>query len=267
MKQIVTTISHNQPGFGHKIFVWEYLQIKYRDTHEIVLSDKIYPECEFIKFPNTSFTSEQHKIRAIKEDWNCIFNKIPMPNDRHRPLKLLEFDKELEHLVYTKCMDMVGVHIRRGDLVDDGSKEYKEWLDNDNDNWKDAYLDDEYYIKMCDRILEKNPRQIFYLSTDATLDEVKFFTDRYDVVMSDNMLLDEKERPKWGFAQGYGTPKIDLHDVTDLLALSYCKIFIASNSMWSEFASVYRKVPTKYPLNCFNIAPRQGLYYVHDLRA
>ena len=205
LKKIVTTLSHNPPGFGHKIFVWEYLQIKYRDTHEIVLSDKIYPESEFITFPNTSFTSEQHKIRAIKEDWNCIFNKIPMPNDRHRPLKLLEFDKELEHLVYTKCMDMVGVHIRRGDLVDDGSKEYKEWLDSDNDNWKDAYLDDEYYIKM------------------------------------------------------------DLHDVTDLLALSYCKIFIASNSMWSEFASVYRKVPTKYPPNRFKTAPRQGLYSVPSI--
>jgi hypothetical protein len=157
--------------------------------------------------------------------------------------------------------DMTGVHIRRGDLVDDGSKAYKEWLVRDDDNWKDAHLDDEYYIKICDRIVERTPGEIFYLSTDATLDEVKFFTDRYDVVMSDNLLLHKKDRPKWGFAIDYGTPKIDIHDITDLLALSYCKRFVASNSMWSEFCSIYRKVPTIYPPNCFKIAPREGLFY------
>jgi len=180
----------------------------------------------------------------------------------NRPIKSLQFDKDLTNLVRVKCMDMTGVHIRRGDLVDDDSDAYREWLNRDDDNWKDAYLNDEYYIKMCDRIVETNPREIFYLSTDATLDEVKFFTDRYDVVMSDNLLLHKKERPKWGFAQGYGTPKINVHDITDLLALSYCKRFIASNSMWSEFASVYRKVPTIYPPKCFKIAPREGLYYL-----
>ena len=260
IKQVTTSYTE-PPGFGHKIFVWEYLQIKYGDTNQIVLSDKIYYENEFIHFPNTTF-EHNPKIRAIRESWDCIFNKIPMPNVRHRPLKLLEFDKDLEHLVYTKCMDMVGVHIRRGDLVDDDSDAYREWLTRDNDNWKHAYLNDEYYIKICDKILETNPRQIFYLSTDATLDEVKFFTDRYDTVMSDHMLLHKKERKKWGFAQGYGTPKIDIHDITDILALSYSKKFIASNSMWSEFATVYRKVPTMYPPNCFNYAPREGLYYV-----
>jgi len=179
----------------------------------------------------------------------------------HRPVKSLQFNKDLTNLVKTKCMDMTGVHIRRGDLVDDGSEAYKKWLETDNDNWKYAYLDDEYYIKICDRIVKTNPREIFYLSTDATLDEVKFFTDRYDVVMSDNMLLHKKDRPKWGFAIDYGTPKINIHDITDLLALSYCKRFVASNSMWSEFASVYRKVPTIYPPNCFKIAPREGLFY------
>lgn len=259
IKQVTTSYTE-PPGFGHKIFVWEYLQIKYGDTHQVVLSDQIYYENEFIEFPNTIF-DHNPKIRALREPWDCIFKtQLTMPLDR--PLKNIKFDKDLEHLVYTKCMDMVGVHIRRGDLLDDDSDAYREWLTKDNDNWKHAYLNDEYYIKICDKILETNPRQIFYLSTDATLDEVKFFTDRYDTVMSDHMLLHKKERKKWGFAQGYGTPKIDIHDITDILALSYCKKFIASNSMWSEFATVYRKVPTIYPPNCFNYAPRQGLYYV-----
>ena len=79
--------------------------------------------------------------------------------------------------------------------------------------------------------------------------------------MSDNLLLHKKDRPKWGFAIDYGTPPIDIHDITDLLALSYCKRFVASNSMWSEFCSIYRKVPTIYPPNCFKIAPREGLFY------
>ena len=55
--------------------------------------------------------------------------------------------------------------------------------------------------------------------------------------------------------------KIKIHDITDLLALSYCKRFVASNSMWSEFCSIYRKVPTIYPPNCFKVAPREGLFY------
>jgi len=254
----VTTSYIEPPGLGHKLFVWEYLQIKYGDTHRVVLSDKIYPVKELIEFPNTSF-EDNIRIRAITEQWDCIFNHIQMP--WNRPIKSLQFDEDLTNLVKTKCIDMTGVHIRRGDLVDDGSKAYKEWLERDDDNWKEAYLDDEYYIKICDRIVERTPGEIFYLSTDATLDEVKFFTDRYDVVMSDNLLLHKKDRPKWGFAVDYGTPKIDIHDITDLLALSYCKRFVASNSMWSEFASVYRKVPTIYPPNCFKVAPREGLFY------
>ena len=229
------------------------------------MSDQIYSECEYITFPNTTFKHDE-KIRALRENWYCIFRQLPIgilrAGMRNRPIKSLQFDKELTNLVKTKCMDMTGVHIRRGDLVDDGSEAYKKWLETDNDNWKYAYLDDEYYIKICDRIVETNPREIFYLSTDAPLDEVKFFTDRYDVVMSDNMLLHKKDRPKWGFAIDYGTPKINIHDITDLLALSYCKRFVASNSMLSEFASVYRKVPTIYPPNCFKIAPREGLFYI-----
>jgi hypothetical protein len=266
MKQLVTTLNHNPPGFGHKLFIWEYLQIKYGDTHQVVLSDQIYYESGFITFPNTTFQHDE-KMRAIKPDWNCIFNSISMP--LHRPIKSLQFDKDLTNLVKTKCMDMTGVHIRRGDLIDDGSKKYKEWLESDNDNWRDAYLDDEYYIKICDRIVETNPREIFYLSTDAPLDEVKWFTDRYDVVISDNLLLHKKDRPKWGFdeirnnptAISPRAPQIDIHDITDILALSYSKRFIASNSLWSEFCSVYRKVPTIYPPNCFKIAPREGLFY------
>ena len=263
----VTTSYVDVPGFGHKMFVWEYLQIKYSDTHQVVLSDQSYYENEFVHFPNTTF-EHNPKIRAIKEPWDCIFNTISMP--LHRPIKSLQFDKDLTNLVKTKCMDMTGIHIRRGDLINDGSKKYKEWLESDNDNWKYAYLDDEYYIKICDRIVERNPKEIFYLSTDATLDEVKFFTDRYDVVMSDNLLLHKKDRPKWGFDEIRNNPKailprtphINIHDITDILALSYCKKFIASNSMWSEFCSIYRKVPTIYPPNCFNYAPREGLYYV-----
>lgn len=259
MKKIVTTPNKLLPGFGHRMFVWDYLQIKYGSTHDIVLSPEVYKESEFIEFPNTKI---EHIEKPRGLSWNCIFGtEIKMPLTR--PLRQIKFkDKDLVHLVRAKCMDMTGVHIRRGDLVDDGSEAYKEWLQSANDNWKYAYLNDEYYIKICDRIVERNPREIFYLSTDATLDEVKFFTDRYDTVMSDNLLLHKKDRPKWGFGVSYDLPEIGLHDITDILALSYCKRFVASNSMWSEFCSVYRKVPTIYPRNCFEIAPRQGLYYV-----
>lgn len=256
----VTTSYVDVPGFGHKMFVWDYLQIKYGDTHQVVLSDQFYYENEFIEFPNTIF-DHNPKIRAIKEPWDCIFKtQLTMPLDR--PLKNIKFDEDLVSLVKSKVMDMTSIHIRRGDLVDDDSDAYREWLNRDNDNWKHAYLNDEYYIEMCDRIVERNPREIFYLSTDAPLDEVKWFTDRYDVVVSDNLLLHKKERKKWGFAIDFNAPKIDIHDITDIIALSYSKRFIASNSMWSEFCSIYRKVPTIYPPNCFNYAPREGLYYV-----
>jgi hypothetical protein len=256
----VTTSYHEPPGFGHKIFVWDYLQIKYGDTHQVILSDQTYYENEFIHFPNTTF-EHNPKIRAIKEPWDCIFKtQLTMPLDR--PLKNIKFDEDLVSLVKSKVMDMTSIHIRRGDLVDDDSDAYREWLNRDNDNWKQAHLNDEYYINICDRIVERNPREIFYLSTDAPLDEVKWFTDRYDVVVSDNLLLHEKERKKWGFAIDFTTPKIDIHDITDIIALSYSKRFIASNSMWSEFCSIYRKVPTIYPPNCFKIAPREGLFYI-----
>jgi hypothetical protein len=240
--------------------MWEWLQIKHSNNYEIVLSPEVYEESEFIEYPNTTFEHNK-KLRGLH--WNAIFSPVKMPNIR--PVKQIEFkNKDLVDLVKRKVIDMTSVHIRRGDLVDDGSEAYKQWLDRDADNWKYAYLDDEYYIKICDRIVETNPREIFYLSTDATLDEVKFFTDRYDVVMSDNLLLNIKERNKWGFAYTNPpkTPPLNIHDITDILALSYSKRFVASNSMWSEFCSVYRKVPTIYPPNCFNYAPRAGLYYI-----
>ena len=176
------------------MFVWEYLQIKYGDTHQVVLSDQMYYENEFIHFPNTTF-EHNPKIRALREPWDCIFKtQLTMPLDR--PLKNIKFDEDLVSLVKSKVMDMTSIHIRRGDLVDDDSDAYKEWLNRDDDNWKHAHLNDEYYIKICDRIVETNPREIFYLSTDAPLDEVKWFTDRYDVVVSDNLLLHKKERKK-----------------------------------------------------------------------
>ena len=96
----VTTPYVRLPGFGHKLFVWEYLQIKYGDTHQVVLSDQIYYESEFITFPNTTFEHNE-KIRAIKPDWDCIFDTIPMP--LNRPIKSLQFDKDLTNRYIANC--------------------------------------------------------------------------------------------------------------------------------------------------------------------
>jgi hypothetical protein len=292
---ILTTSYISPPGFGHRIFVWEYLYLinQYNNfKFDLVLSDSIYEETKYLDFPKTKIVSDDRyttkKFRAKKivaeildkqltshdhmlKDWDCCYfhnENIFIPDiDTLRPIQEIQMkDKKLLQKIKDTVKDCIGIHVRRGDLKDDGSENYKKWLNRDNNNWRYAYLEDNYYLTRLENHLNKK----FYLSSDATLEELKFITDNYDVIMSDDILGEKKERIKWGFNDNYymhGGPKIDLHSIVDLMALTYSKKFIASNSMWSEFISNYKQdswnnTDTIYPTKCYKVAPREGLYYL-----
>lgn len=71
-----------------------------------------------------------------------------------------------------------------------------------------------YYTDLMDHALMRNPKQKFFLASDATAEELLFLSSRYNLLHS----------------------KPDAHAAVDLLALSKCSIIIGSLSTFSRLA-------------------------------
>lgn len=135
-------------------------------------------------------------------------------------------NKEYFNKIKSRLKNVVGVHFRRGDIHNDGHG---------------LFLDLDYYTNLMDKILEYNPNQEFYLSTDGEFSEVEYLHTRYNIITSE----DFGYKPHYKYMRYPCTfPKFSEPDFTDILGLRSCLGIIPSKSTWSDvciyWSNIYR---------------------------
>jgi hypothetical protein len=219
----------------------EYLE--YPHTIGVIDSERYWNNTKWIKLDNYMNLDTLHPYGEII-NWRlqasdkCDYFEKKFYSNSDRPYQLIDMkDKKLKNKIIRKMKNYIGVHIRRGDVP------IAYYNKKDPDHGIQGYLPDEYFINICDKIIEKNPKQKFYLSTDGTWDQVKFFYDRYDVVDA-YYILNNKIEPKLLREEFIGTGifphTFNLYSVIDLFSLIYSKMLITGRSSWSDFCRLYK---------------------------
>tara|TARA_R110002167_G_scaffold173603_1_gene372161 strand:+ start:1800 stop:2627 length:828 start_codon:yes stop_codon:yes gene_type:complete len=248
-------------GFGNRMWFWGIaLEINRINKYNfnIVMSKYNFPEIKYIDFPHTIQgdivpssrileyenlnPNQNYKISAdalnrfqrlqerIAEGMDTLNGEITHIYNPQEPITLK--DKKVDSIVRDKMKDVVGIHIRRGDVS--AHIQPKVWAFEEPNHPEHGllyYLHDEYYIDQCDKILQDNPNQEFYLSTDGTWSEIQFMYDRYNII---NPFIVKNTKIK---------NSINVFtevEANDIMSLIYCKTFIAGISSWSEFVKVQK---------------------------
>lgn len=218
---------------------------------------------EMFKSKEFTLTEDNHWYSDFGyEDIFGLYGKEP---EGHRSLSLIKLKHNfIDDFLRKNTQDVIGIHIRRGvgirytesdiqtlpEKIQDLYKSYQV-LNRDSQIFhipKYMFIRDEFYFNSIDRILEFNPRQKFYISTDLPYYLISYYKDRYgdnvffkenlvgpvkDYLMNSDISLDKLK---------YGNV---VENVVDLFALSFCKLLIKSpKSTWSDFAQVYRNQPS-----------------------
>ncbi len=181
-----------------------------------------------------------------------------------RPLQEVKLRyKSIEESIKYQVRDAVGIHIRRGNGIpydeDDLNSIPKDVRDKYKlikrtikyqTNHSYSFHQDELYFNIMDKILELNPSQKFYISTDLPDDIMKYFYERYC-----NNLIDKKHGLNivYDYVINSGLKKSELEygnvveNLVDLFSLSFCKFLIkVHRSSWSIFAENYVKKESYY---------------------
>ena len=261
-------------GFCNRLFHWEFayqLNEVNNFKFKILLEDYWWPELEYLELPHTEWwnghePTNTNIARLIPDDlvdnkYNKFINyTVPIDsremeakqdfilNDsmdyypicgynftRHfeeqfntiRPLQLVSLkNKQLQQEIEDRTGGVVGIHIRRGIGV----------KPHDKDGAID-YVEDRVYTDIMDSMLEINPNQKFYISSDVPKSELKHFYDNYDCFTWD--VLDES---KYKVQQKYKIlHKHTFANVVDLMMLSNTSYLVkVLSSSWSNFAQLYR---------------------------
>ena len=261
-------------GFCNRLFHWEFayqLNEINNFKFKILLEDYWWPELEYLELPHTEWwnghePTNTNIARLIPDDlvdnkYNKFINyTVPIDsremeakqdfilNDsmdyyptcgynftRHfeeqfntiRPLQLVSLkNKQLQQEIEDRAGGAVGIHIRRGIGV----------KPHDKDGAID-YVEDRVYTDIMDSMLEINPNQKFYISSDVPKSELKHFYDNYDCFTWD--VLDES---KYKVQQKYKIlHKHTFANVVDLMMLSNTSYLVkVLSSSWSNFAQLYR---------------------------
>ena len=261
-------------GFCNRLFHWEFayqLNEINNFKFKILLEDYWWPELEYLELPHTEWwnghePTNTNIARLIPDDlvdnkYNKFINyTVPIDsremeakqdfilNDstdyypicgynftRHfeeqfntiRPLQLVSLkNKQLQQEIEDRAGGVVGIHIRRGIGV----------KPHDKDGAID-YVEDRVYTDIMDSMLEINPNQKFYISSDVPKSELKHFYDNYDCFTWD--VLDES---KYKVQQKYKIlHKHTFANVVDLMMLSNTSYLVkVLSSSWSNFAQLYR---------------------------
>jgi len=223
-------------GFGNRMWIWEIAHEINRINKynfNIVMSKSHFPEIKYIDFPHTIQgdivpSKKIHEYENLNPNQNYkiavyALNRFQQLRELYIPQEPITLkDKKADSIVRDKTKDVVGIHMRRGDV--------SHALNNINhpEYGMQNYLQDEYYINQCDKILQDNPNQEFYLSTDGTWSEIQFMYDRYNII-------NPKRQQEWNSIKAFTEV-----EANDLMSLIYCKTFIAGISTWSDFVAVQR---------------------------
>jgi hypothetical protein len=180
-----------------------------------------------------------------------------------RPSSLIKIKNHLvEDYIRKETKDVVGIHIRRGNgvifnendlngLPEEEKKNYLNyrkkivWGDNNY-----HYVKDEYYFNIINKILEINPKQKFFISTDLPYFLISYFIEKYkdNIITKESFLNNIVNYLKFTYDDVNNNKKtIVLYNCIDIFSLSYCKFIIKSDfSTWSDFAASYRNQPSVF---------------------
>ena len=187
--------------------------------------------------------------------------QYPIINLSERPLQKIKLKHTfVQNLLENFTKECVGIHIRRhngvyvtendiNSLPDENRDSYREYIKKTN-SVHNAYkfIRDDIYFNIIDKILEINPNQKFYISSDLPKNLLTQFYKKYS-----NNLLDNREIIKkineFLVDNGHDFYRLKTYgnvveNIVDLFSLSYCSFLIKSNkSTWSEFPEDYRHQP------------------------
>ncbi len=190
-----------------------------------------------------------------------LADQYPVINLLERPLQKIKIKHTfIQNLLEDMTKKCVGVHIRRhngvyvteediNSLPDENREDYRIMIQKTN-SVHNAYkfIRDDVYFNIFDKILEINPNQKFYISSDLPKKLLSQFYTKYSnnlvnnthIIKLTNEFLVDNNHDVYKM-RTFGNV---IETIVDLFSLSYCSFLIKSNkSTWSEFAEEYRNQP------------------------
>jgi hypothetical protein len=213
---------------------------------------------------NDMFVTNNFKLYNNHYYSNFGYMSMNNDNEKIRPLSLIKIkDYRIEDYIRNEMKDVIGIHIRRNvgvkyneedlnSLPIDVRNKFIELRKKYPSLEKNAlsFIQDKYYFNIIESILEINPNQKFFISTDLPYELILYYSDRFKnkIIFKDDMVKQinffiELSDIHADFIGEYDTIK----NIIDLFSLSFCKFLIKSNfSTWSEFAEKYRNQPSVF---------------------
>ena len=222
-------------GFGNRMWSYEIayqINRKFGYPWDIIMDTHLFPEVEYMDFPYVK-QGEMKPTPIIKslddvdtsKDYKIGSYAVKLYSDLRDDYKVEEpttlKDKSLEDKIKLKMKGVIGVHIRRGDVVDALSP-------NHGAHGIQPIIDDNYYRNIMNEYKDKK----FYISTDGSWEEVKWLWEEFDVI---NDYVKVRTRPK-----NYVFPFSKV-EALDLFHLLHSEEFIMGLSTWSEWLQRQRR--------------------------
>jgi len=279
-------------GLCNRIFHWEmaYEINKINNFEFTILVENIFwPELNYLSFPytkghdyfgykfikgsklfNSNILEKDNFKLDVSIDWSpvCGFGFSRFFNDKYnpeilRPLQLIDIkNKILKKNIFKNVENVVGIHIRKGlgvTRTQHNNKlspaQYRRYVRRCHDYTNIyPYIEDKYYLDIMEKIININPDQKFYISSDVGKEQLREFYDKYNIV--DHTTILNKIYSEVDLSKNYLIPNLNkkcLQDVVDLFSLSYCKFSILyPMSTWSTFALCYKNLCLKILIDKFD---------------
>lgn len=193
--------------------------------------------------------------------YNDLFNLYSQKDFKNleRPLTKIKLKhRSVEESIINEMKNVVGIHIRRGNGIPYTIEDLNSLPENKRDKFAlikrniteqlhSAYSfhRDNLYFELMDNMLEINPNQKFYISTDISDEIMDYFYEKYKGNLVDKSFI---LNVVYDFILNSGFKKSDfvygnvVENLVDLFCLSYTSFLVGvPKSTWSIFAKNYTK--------------------------
>lgn len=193
--------------------------------------------------------------------YNDLFNLYSQKDFKNleRPLTRIKLKhRSVEESIINEMKNVVGIHIRRGNGIPYTIDDLNSLPENKRDKFAlikrniteqlhSAYSfhRDNLYFELMDNMLEINPNQKFYISTDISDEIMEYFYEKYKGNLVDKSFI---LNVVYDFILNSGFKKSDfvygnvVENLVDLFCLSYTSFLVGvPKSTWSIFAKNYTK--------------------------
>ena len=250
--------SKNDYNFNVIVDKNQWLESKYLDIsntnfvdyENINFSDYIkIDEILLNKIINEDFKLDETKNYCTDFKYRTLYDEIDTKESffiQNVSIKENISGYDLKSSIKDNSKDLIGIHLRRGRGVNYTDEDIKSLPESIRDEFLETklvdddarkfyifdFIQDKVYFDVIDLILEKNPNQKFYVSTDMDLKFISHWVERYK----------DKIHTKMNFFLPDALENIHYENVVDLFALSNTKMLIKFPvSSWSTFASLYKE--------------------------